>query len=675
MNIKIYITHLSLMLTVFAFSIIPAGAQSTSFTYQGRLTDNNAAASGAYQMKFTLFDSNNNQIGSTIENTNVTVTNGNFTVQLDFGAIAFNSRTLSLQIAVKRPADAAYTTLGPNQPITPVPLAIRSNSAASADTAANATTADSATDSAKLGGVTANQYVLTTDPRLTSGTGTFSANIINAQTQYNIAGNRVISDDGSNFFAGVGAGNANTTGVLNTFVGSNAGSSNTDGFGNSFFGRSAGSLNTTGTSNSFFGQIAGFFNTTGSDNSFFGRQAGYSNSSGWGNSFFGRSAGYSNTTSSFNTFVGFEAGYSNTNQGDNSFFGWGAGRANTAYGNSFFGSGAGYSNTVGGGNAFFGIGAGFSNTTGGGNSFFGRGAGSVNTTGSSNAFFGSEAGRVNEIGADNSFFGTNAGYNNTSGGENAFFGKSAGLANSTGANNAFFGRYAGQLSNGSNNAFFGHRAGENNSTGSNNSALGKDADFGSNNLTYATAIGSGAVVPSSNTILLGRMDGSDKVRVPGLGAAGGTALCRNSNNEISTCSSSLRYKTNVVPFGSGLNIVNKLKPITFDWKSGGLHDLGLGAEDVAAVEPLLATYNSKGEVEGVKYDRIGVVLLNAVREQQGQIEEQQKQIKTQQQQNEEQKTVNQNLQTKVEQQQRQIDALIKLVCSQDMKAEVCKQGK
>ena len=60
--------------------------------------------------------------------------------------------------------------------------------------------------------------------------------------------------------------------------------------------------------------------------------------------------------------------------------------------------------------------------------------------------------------------------------------------------------------------------------------------------------------------------------------------------------------------------------VRFDWKDGGMHDLGLGAEDVAAIEPLLVTYNAKGEVEGVKYDRIGVVLVNAVKEQQARIE-------------------------------------------------------
>lgn len=82
----------------------------------------------------------------------------------------------------------------------------------------------------------------------------------------------------------------------------------------------------------------------------------------------------------------------------------------------------------------------------------------------------------------------------------------------------------------------------------------------------------------------------------------------------------------VAPFRSGLDLVQRLQPIAFDWKADSKRDLGLAAEDVAKVEPLLVTYNSKGEVEGVKYDRVGVVLLNAMKEQQAQIETQAKQI-------------------------------------------------
>ncbi len=80
--------------------------------------------------------------------------------------------------------------------------------------------------------------------------------------------------------------------------------------------------------------------------------------------------------------------------------------------------------------------------------------------------------------------------------------------------------------------------------------------------------------------------------------------------------------------------------------------MGLGAEAVAAIEPLLVTYNAAGEVEGVKYDRIGVVLLNAVKEQQTHIEAQQKQIN---------------------EQQALIENLRLLVCRHNAQAAVCKE--
>ncbi len=118
-----------------------------------------------------------------------------------------------------------------------------------------------------------------------------------------------------------------------------------------------------------------------------------------------------------------------------------------------------------------------------------------------------------------------------------------------------------------------------------------------------------------------------------------------------------------------------------------MHDLGLGAEDVAAVEPLLVTYNKDGQVEGVKYDRVGVVLLNAVKEQQTQIESQQKQIAGQTQiitrqaeqlDKQEMKFQKQQAQTEAQQKQNQqqqlvIDGLRKLVCQTNTQAEVCKE--
>jgi hypothetical protein len=216
---------------------------------------------------------------------------------------------------------------------------------------------------------------------------------------------------------------------------------------------------------------------------------------------------------------------------------------------------------------------------------------------------------------------------------------------------------SGAIPAGNDNTFVGDNAGKANVDGTNNTVIGSGADLANGNLVFATAIGSGAVVSSSETIALGRSDGSDTVDVPGklqidtLATAGSTQLCLNSANRVGNCSSSLRYKTAVQPFRAGLEILSQLRPITFKWKTDGRSDVGLGAEDVAAIEPLLITRNSDGQIEGVKYDRLNVVLINAVKQQQEQIEQQQTQLK---------------------QQQSVIDSLKKVICSDHRDAAVCK---
>jgi hypothetical protein len=109
------------------------------------------------------------------------------------------------------------------------------------------------------------------------------------------------------------------------------------------------------------------------------------------------------------------------------------------------------------------------------------------------------------------------------------------------------------------------------------------------------------------------------------GASSGQ-VCFNPQGDLLQCSSSLRFKTNVEPFRGGLDIVRRLQPIRFDWKEGGGHDVGFGAEDVERVEPLLVTRDRDGEIAGVKYDRLSAVFVNALAEQQAQIQRQQDQI-------------------------------------------------
>jgi hypothetical protein len=108
--------------------------------------------------------------------------------------------------------------------------------------------------------------------------------------------------------------------------------------------------------------------------------------------------------------------------------------------------------------------------------------------------------------------------------------------------------------------------------------------------------------------------------------------------QVSTCSSSLRYKTNIALFRGGLEIINRLRPISFEWKQNHLKDIGLGAEEVERVEPLLTFRNDKGEIEGVKYNQLSAVFINAFKEQQAQISHQQEQIERQQRQLREQQS-------------------------------------
>jgi hypothetical protein len=64
----------------------------TAFTYQGRLQDGTNAATGLYDLSFALYDaaSGGNQLGPGLTNTAVGVTNGVFSVLLDFGANVFD---------------------------------------------------------------------------------------------------------------------------------------------------------------------------------------------------------------------------------------------------------------------------------------------------------------------------------------------------------------------------------------------------------------------------------------------------------------------------------------------------------------------------------------------------------------------------------------------------------
>ena len=117
--------QLCLAVVLFLPSTAVLADSITSFTYQGRLRDATGPASGNYDLTFALFDAatNGSQIGSTLTNLDLPVTNGLFSVSLDFGTNAFDGNPRWVEIAVRSDTNI-LTVLSPRQPITASPYAI-----------------------------------------------------------------------------------------------------------------------------------------------------------------------------------------------------------------------------------------------------------------------------------------------------------------------------------------------------------------------------------------------------------------------------------------------------------------------------------------------------------------------------------------------------------------------
>jgi len=87
--------------------------------------------------------------------------------------------------------------------------------------------------------------------------------------------------------------------------------------------------------------------------------------------------------------------------------------------------------------------------------------------------------------------------------------------------------------------------------------------------------------------------------------------------------SSARWKENVQTLEGALDKVERLRGVSFDWKPehGGVRDIGFIAEEVAEVAPELVTWDESGKAaEGLAYDRVAALAVEAIKEQQGRIE-------------------------------------------------------
>lgn len=646
----------SAILVVVACCCTLAAAQSTGFTYQGSLTNTGLPANGNYDFEFRLF---NALTGGTVLGTefgfNVTVTNGVFTVPIDFGI--FPNENRFMEIGVKPASGGSFTYLAPRVPVRSTPYSTNALNALNATNAANASTSE---NSIRLGGLPVGQFIQGGDPRLidsrnplpgspsyiqnttspqgasnfsisgngTAG-GTLAGNIVSAATQFNLGTSRLLSSPGStNLFAGLNAGSV-SAGTNNSFFGTNAGLLSTDGGGNSFFGFEAGRGNRQGDNNSFFGRDAGRGNTIGNDGTFAGVGAGLANTNGSSNSFFGRSAGDTVTTGSNNTIIGSEADASIVGIVNATAIG---SRAFVETPNSLV---LGSVNSKNGAASDVNVGIG---TTSPNNPLdietelpLSSTAADVRVTSFGRfpylSFRSSEGSRSTPValrsGLPLLILGGD-GFNGTS-------------FTNVGMASIYF--YTTENWNGSSNgtkiSFLTTTNGET-SPGS-RMTIHDNGNVG---------IGSGIV----NVTAAQRLDVLGNARI---GPSGSIGCIEDRDGTViaGQCSSDLRFKRDITPFGSLLNDFTKLRPVHFYWRAdefpdkqfGANQSYGLIAQEVEEIFPELVATDEKG-YKTVNYAKLPLLTIQAVKE----LKEENDALRL------------------------QVEALRKLVCQTNAQAEICK---
>ncbi|MDZ4814166.1 MAG: tail fiber domain-containing protein [Pseudomonadota bacterium] len=118
-----------------------------------------------------------------------------------------------------------------------------------------------------------------------------------------------------------------------------------------------------------------------------------------------------------------------------------------------------------------------------------------------------------------------------------------------------------------------------------------------------------SAIPAGNALRVNGM-----LRMDDLGGAGGTGICCSASLQLATCSSSIRYKDHISDLDLGLALIEQMRPVGYEWKGSHQPDIGFVAEEIAELDERLITRNAKGEVEGVKYERLTAVLAGVVQE-------------------------------------------------------------
>lgn len=114
--------------------------------------------------------------------------------------------------------------------------------------------------------------------------------------------------------------------------------------------------------------------------------------------------------------------------------------------------------------------------------------------------------------------------------------------------------------------------------------------------------------------------------------SGDEVMCYSTSTFIlhiaaATCGTSLaQYKTNIAELDHGLDYVMQYRPVEFDWRADsgykpkailGMHDIGMIANEVAAVDPMLGSYRDDGTLYNFRDRAVLATVIKAVQELKG----------------------------------------------------------
>ena len=314
-----------------------------------------------------------------------------------------------------------------------------------------------------------------------------------------------------------------------------------------------------GTSNVRVGVNAGNSIASGGNyNVVVGDEAGTAISTGDGNVAVGYAALDANTTSSGDTAVGYYALSANVDTNNNTAVGYQCAQLNSSgTANVAMGSTALDANTSGSNLTAIGFGALGANTTDSYGTAVGYNALTSNTTGTLNTAVGAFALTNNDGAGGGGDYNTGLGYaalyTNTEGNQCTGVGYYAGFYNSTGIYNTSVGYYAlGATNTGSYNTGLGGAAGDSITDGTYNVCIG-----------YATDI---SAAGGANQISIGTNVSCSANSQVSIGQSGSRVRNSFAVDNAWAQSSDVRKKKNIEDAVLGLDFVNDLRPVTYEWK-------------------------------------------------------------------------------------------------------------